>query len=148
MIKRVLGLLFVVYGTPIMAASTSEILTCTASGESKLGERIVHLTIVPPKDEEHLNLWALTQEHEPGLLVRKAVGIGSIKINYGSHKEQRDLIFLNIGNENGASQVAFWLREGAYKHPNFIIVDVWKDDIPIKMMESVEPQPYLTGHCQ
>lgn len=133
--------------TQVAAAESSRILTCTVSGDSKLGQRVVKLTIVPPKSNEHLNLWALTEEHQPGVLIKQSVGVGRVQVDYGGHTEQRNLLFLTVGNENGSSHVAFWLREGVFQHPNFIIVDIWKPDIPIRLMESVESQPYLTGNC-
>lgn len=141
-------LLFIFVMPSSAAAESSKILTCTVTGDSRLGERVVELSIVPPKDDERLNLWALTNEHKPGVLIREAVGVGSVQVDYGGHIERRDLIFLNIGNENGSSHVAFWLREGVFQHPNFVIIDVWAPDIPIRLMESVESQPYLTGNCR
>ncbi|WP_146218715.1 hypothetical protein [Halomonas sp. LBP4] len=133
--------------TQVAAAESSRILTCTVSGDSKLEQRVVKLTVIPPKPNENLNLWALTEKNEPGVLIKQAVGKGEIEVDYGGHTERRDLFFLSIGNENGSSHVAFWLREGVFQHPNFIIVDVWKPDISVQLMESVEPQPYLTGNC-
>ena len=151
MIKHGLSALAVTFVLLMLMQSTiaesSSILTCTISGDPKLGKRVVKLTVVPPKSNERFNLWALTEEHEPETLIKQAVGVGRVQVDYGRHTEQSDLIFLRVGNENGSSHVAFWLRGGVFQHPNFIIIDVWESDIPIHLMESVEPQPYLTGNC-
>lgn len=133
---------------PTTVSGSSRVLTCTVNGASMVGQRVVHLTIVPPKDNERYNLWALTDEHQPGLLIREAVGVGTVQVDYGAHEECQDLIFLNIGDEKGSSHIAFWLMEGVYRHPNFIVIDLWKPDIPIRLMETVEPQPYLAGNCE
>jgi len=56
---------------------------------------------------------------------------------------------VQIGNEKGGnSHVAVWTRKGLFEHPNFLRVDVWDKDKPIWVMESVEPSPFLTGHCE
>lgn len=133
--------------TQAVAAESFSSLTCTVRGDSELGQRVIELSIVPPKPNDRFNLWALTEENEPGALIKQAVGKGEIEVDYGSHTERRDLYFLIIGNRNGSSHVAFWMQEGVFQHPNFIVVDVWEPDIPVQLMESVEPQPYLTGNC-
>ncbi len=71
--------------TKVAAAESSRFLTCTVSGDSKLGQRVVKLIVIPPKPNENLNLWALTEEHEPGVLIKQAVGKGEIEVDYGGH---------------------------------------------------------------
>lgn len=132
----------------VSAADTLELLECRATGPSKIGERVVEFTIIPPKSNERLDLWTLTEDEQSGQKIKSGVAKGEIQIDYGGHSERRDLIFLKVGNTNGVSHVAFWLRSGVSQHPNFVIVDIWDPEIPVQVMESVEPQPYLTGNCR
>lgn len=129
------------------AAEPLKVLDCRATGPSKVGERVVEFTIIPPRSSDRLSLWTLTEDDRPDQLVKFGVARGEIQVDYGSHTERHDLVFLTVGNSNGASHVAFWLRSGVFQHPNFVIVDIWDPEIPVQLMESVEPQPYLRGNC-
>lgn len=130
------------------AAEPLKVLDCRVTGPSKIGERVVEFTIIPPKSSERLSLWTFTEDDRPDQLVKSGAARGEIQVDYGSHSERHDLIFLAVGNPNGTSHVAFWLRSGVFRHPNFVIVDIWDPEIPVQVMESVEPQPYLTGNCK
>lgn len=130
------------------AAEPLKVLECRATGPSKVGERVVKFTIIPPKSGERLSLWTLTKNDRPDRLIKSGVARGEIQVDYGSHTERHDLVFLTVGNTNGASHVAFWLRSGVFQHPNFVIADIWDPEIPVQLMESVEPQPYLKGNCR
>lgn len=130
------------------AAERLKVLDCRASGPSKTGERVVEFTMIPPNSGEDLSLWTFTEDDRPGQLVKSGVARGEIQVDYGSHSERHNLVFLTVGNSNGKSHVAFWLRSGVFQHPNFVIVDIWDPEIPVQVMESVEPQPYLTGNCE
>lgn len=134
--------------TQVGAAETLQVLECRATGSSESGQRVVKFMIVPPKSNERLNLWMFTEDDRPDQLVKSDVAQGEIQIDYGSHTERHDLIFLKVGNAKGSSHVAFWLRSGVFQHPNFVVVDIWDPEIPVQLMESVEPQPYLTGNCE
>lgn len=148
---RIKCLMFVLSTIPLTqagAAETLKVLECQATGPSKLGERLVEFTIIPPISNERFSLWTLTEEDQPDQLVKSGVAKGEIQIDYGGHTERRDLIFLKVGNMNGSSHVAFWLRSGVFQHPNFVIVDIWDPEIPVQVMESIEVHPYLTGNCE
>jgi len=118
------------------------------TGLSKTGERVVEFKIISPSSSECLSLWTFSEDDRPDQLIKAGVARGEIQVDYGNHSERHDLVFLRVGNPNGTSHVAFWLRSGVYRHPNFVIVDIWDPEIPVQMMESVEPQPYLTGSCK
>jgi len=143
-----LFLLLLTVTTRSVAADSEAILTCTVTGESKIGTRVVNLKVVPPKAGEWFHLWALTDEHEPGHLLKNTVGVGTVEVDYGGYIERRDLVFLQIGTEGGSSHVAFWLRKGVFEHANFLIIDIWDPSIPIHLVESVEPEPFLSGNCR
>lgn len=130
------------------AAESLKVLDCRATGPSKTGERVVEFTIMPPRSGGGLSLWTFTEDDRPDQLVKSSVARGEIQVDYGGHSERHDLVFLTVGNPNGTSHVAFWLRSGVFQHPNFVIVDIWDPEISVQVMESVEPQPYLTGNCK
>lgn len=125
-----------------------KVLDCRATGPSKAGERVIEFTIIPPKPGGNLSLWTLTEDDQPDKLIKSGVAKGEIEVDYGSHSERHDLVFLSVGNRNGASHVAFWFRSGVLQHENFVVVDIWDPEIPVQVMESAEPQPYVTGHCK
>jgi len=139
---------------------SSKILKCKVEGDhgmpgldNMLGKRVLELIIVPPSKDQFpfgdqiLDLWIVKENGEPKTLVKRFVGVGSIEVNYGSYSETRELTFLQIG-KGGTSHVAVWTRKGLFEHPNFLRVNVWDKDKPIWVMESVEPSPFLTGHCE
>jgi len=145
-----MALVFALSTVAVMQAGAAEplkVLECRATGPSKVGERVVEFTIIPPKSGEGLSLWTLTKNDRPDRLIKSGVARGEIQVDYGSHRERHDLVFLTVGNTNGASHVAFWLRSGVSQHPNFVIADIWDPEIPVQLIESVEPQPYLKGNC-
>lgn len=148
--QKAKGLLFALSTLAAMqtgAEETLNVLDCRVTGPSKTGERVVEFTIIPPKSSERLSLWTLTEDNRPDQMIKSGVARGEIQVDYGGHSERRDLVFLSVGNTNDASHVAFWLRSGVFQNPNFVIVDIWDPEIPVQVMETVEPQPYLTGNC-
>ena len=134
--------------TSVIAAEPDQILTCLVHGETSYGKRELSLTVVPPESEDRGGLWVLDQKNLPKTLVDTVVGVGAIQVDYGSHQERRDLLFLTVGNSNGSSHVVLWNRDGIYSHPNMAVIDIWKENVSISVMESVEPQPFLTGTCE
>ncbi len=152
----ILSLSFQVKAETVFALDT---LVCSFSKETDYGSRKLKVTVIPPKDFSYDNdrsLFALgtccTEEElieNPVAIKASGIGIGRVEVKYGYSTESdiSDLYFLKVGTKDGSSHVAFWFSKGAMQHANFIIVDVWENNISAKLMESVEPEPYITGSC-
>ena len=141
--------IFFISNVSVAAAEDLQILTCDVIGSQKHGDnpRTMTLTIIPPSNDERGYLWHLDQDNNPGHVLVFGSAVGEIQVDYGSYTERRDLIFINVGNSDGSSHKAFWIRSGVMQHPSFLSINIWDEDIPIYLMDTSQAQPMLTGNC-